>query len=282
MTPLPLRGASSLGDRDISPRSFDRRLPVISGKKIAKKACSGRQAFWAVTVVFLAGCVGQPDGDSDMWSSEVAAEGSTLGHDGTVRGILVMGPEVRTFKPCAENTELWAIPVESVLRAYDALTSEAYEPLFVEVEGGREVAPASGPAAGHSGQIRLANLLRAEPVGQGLGCGESLVSVAFRASGHEPFWHVRVLSDRITLASREIPSTIFREGLPIPLDNGWRFEAESVGPETVSLRLDLIRGSCLDPTSGSLYTWTALLDVGGFVRSGCAWEGELAPGRATN
>ena len=55
-----------MGDRDISPRSFDRRLPVISGKKIAKKACSGRQAFWAVTVIFLAGCVGEPDGEQSL------------------------------------------------------------------------------------------------------------------------------------------------------------------------------------------------------------------------
>ena len=83
------------------------------------------------------------------------------------------------------------------------------------------------------------------------------------------------------LATPEIPSTIFSESPPIPIDNGWRFEAESDGAETIRLRLELIRASCVDSVSGSLYTWTASLDVGGVVRTGCAWEGDLALDRGT-
>ena len=240
-----------------------------------------KQGLWLVAAITAVGCLEELSRDLDPSSSIEAAERIPTLSGGIVQGILVMGPEVRTFKPCAENTELWAVPVKSILDAYGALTSEPYQPLFVEADSEYEEASRSGPSARYPGQVRLVNLLRAEPVGEGLGCEDSLLGVAYRASGHDPFWHVRVLSDRITLATPEIPSTIFSEAPPMPIDNGWRFEGESDGPETVRLRLELIRASCVDSVSGSLYTWTAYLDVGGVVRTGCAWEGGLALDRDT-
>ncbi|MDE3004311.1 MAG: hypothetical protein OXU38_13745 [Gemmatimonadota bacterium] len=200
---------------------------------------------------------------------------------GVTRGMMVMGPEVRTLKPCEEETELWLVPIESVQRAYEALASEPHAPVFVEVEGIREPAPAVGFGADYSGQLRLTSLIRAESAVEGLGCDENLLETVFRATGQEPFWHVRVLRDRIVLATPDIPSTIFSGARPFPLDDGWRFEALSTGPETVHLRLDVTRGSCTDSMVGSMYTWVASLNVGGQVRRGCAWEGRLAPGRGS-
>ena len=202
------------------------------------------------------------------------------GVGGVMRGTMVMGPEERILKPCQEETELWLVPIESVQRAYEALESEPHTPVFVEVEGVREPAPAVGFGADYSGQLRLSSLIRAESAVEGLGCEENLLETVFRATGQEPFWHIRVLHDRIALATPDIPSTIFSEARPLPLDEGWRFEALSTGPETVQLRLDVTRGSCSDSMTGSIYTWVAVLNVGGQVRRGCAWEGRLAPGRA--
>lgn len=238
------------------------------------------------TWVFALAACGAESGDEvgDTPASSPSAVGSAPAAvmDGIVRGMLVMGPEVRTLKPCDEETELWVIPVESVQRAYDQLASEPYAPVFVEVEGSREASPASGFGADYPGQLRLTALHRAEPAEEGFGCGEQLRGVVFRAGGQEPFWHVRVLADRITLATPEIPSTVFAQARPIPLDDGWRFESLSSGPETVQLRLDLTRGRCTDSMVGSVYTWTAMLDVGGELRRGCAWEGALAPGRSAS
>ena len=239
-----------------------------------------RQLTAATAVVVLVAC--STDVRDELGSpaeSEPEASQPAPSQDGVLSGMLVMGPEVRTLKPCAEETELWVIPVESVQRAYDALAQEAYAPVFVEVEGVREAAPAAGFGADYPGQLRLSSLLRAESADEGFGCGEDLTDILFKASGQEPFWHVRVLAGRITLATPEIPSTIFSGARPIPLENGWRFESLSTGPETVQLRLDLIRGQCSDSMAGSVYTWVATLDVGGEVRRGCAWEGALAPGR---
>ena len=255
--------------------------PSSRSEEIKKSTHSVNQGLWMIAAIAAVGCLGESSRDIDRSSSGEVVEQFPLLRDGLVRGILVMGPEVRTFKPCAEDTELWAVPMKSILDAYGALTAEPYQPVFVEVDSEHEEAPRSGPGARYPGQLRLVNLLRAEPVGEGLGCEDSLLGVAYKASGHDPFWHVRVLSERIALASPEIPSTIFNGASPIPLDNGWRFEAQSAGPETVWLRLELIRASCVDSVSGSLYTWTASLDVGGVVRTGCAWEGDLALDRGT-
>lgn len=255
--------------------------PAGRREKIARSTLHLIKVCWITTGAALSGCVGETSSASDVPSFGERGQQVALKSGGIVQGILVMGPEVRTFKPCAENAEFWAVPVKSILDAYGALAAEPYQPVFVEVDTEHEEPSRSGPGARYPGQLRLVSLLRAEPIGEGLGCEESLVDVAYRASGHDPFWHVRVLSDRIMLATPEIPSTIFSEASPIPVDNGWRFEAESDGPETVSLNLELIRASCVDSVSGSLYTWTASLDVGGVVRTGCAWEGDLALGRGT-
>lgn len=224
-------------------------------------------------------CTSEPDTDRDTPGLTEQQEAETTPAEGVTRGWLVMGPEVRTLTPCGEQAELWVIPVESVQRAYDGLAPEAYAPVFVEVRGRRESAPSAGFGADYAGQLRLSALLRAESATEGFGCREDVDGFAFKATGQEPFWHVRVLSDRITLATLEIPSTIFAASSPIPMDGGWRFESVSTGPETVQLRLEVRRGPCSDTMIGSVYTWEATLDVGGEVRRGCAWEGALAPGR---
>lgn len=227
----------------------------------------------------LVACTAEEDADRNTPGVTEDAGSETTPAEGVTRGVLVMGPEVRTLTPCGEPTELWVIPVESVQRAYDALAPEAYAPVFVEVRGRREPAPSAGFGADYAGQLRLSTLLRADSASEGFGCREDVDGFAFKATGQEPFWHVRVLSDRITLATMEIPSTIFAGSAPIPTDSGWRFESVSTGPETVELRLEIRRGPCTDAMAGSVYTWEATLDVGGEVRRGCAWEGALAPGR---
>jgi len=232
-----------------------------------------------MAIAVLAGCDAEQESDRDgSGVREEAPESAPV--EAVTRGMLVMGPEIRTLKPCDEQAELWVIPVESVQRAYDALAPEAYAPVFVEVRGRRESAPSAGYGAEYPSQLRLSALARAESATEGFGCSEDVDGFAFKATGQEPFWHVRVLQDRITLSTLEIPSTIFEGSAPIPMDGGWRYESVSSGPETVQLRLEIRRGPCTDPMVGSVYTWVSTVDVGGEVRRGCAWEGSLAPGRS--
>lgn len=239
------------------------------------------RSFAAVAAVLVLVACSTDAEDQPESLADVEGEAGQLmpSQDGVLSGMLVMGPEVRTFKPCAEETELWVIPMESVQRAYDEVAKEAYAPVFVEVDGVREAAPAAGFGADYPGQVRLVSLLRAESADEGFGCGEELTDVLFKASGQEPFWYLRVFTERITLATPNIPPTIFAGARPLPLENGWRFESLSTGPETLQLRLDLSREQCSESMTGSVYTWMATLDIGGEVRRGCAWEGALAPGR---
>lgn len=232
-------------------------------------------------VLLLLGCGGAGSDGPDPVGEQVAAETTSAESGPTVvRGMLVLGPEVRSLKPCDEETELWVIPIESVQEAYESLAESQYAPVFVEVMAVRESAPSTGFGADYSGQLRLTELRRAAPANEGFGCSEDLGPIMFRASGQEPFWHVRVSPDRIVLSTPEIPETVFEGASPARLDDGWRFESRSTGPEPLPLQLDLERGTCSDSMVGAIYSWTATLNVGGDVRTGCAWEGALSPGRS--
>jgi uncharacterized membrane protein len=95
----------------------------------------------------------------------------------------------------------------------------------------------------------------------------------------EPFWGLRVTESSIVFSTPEIPETVFEVVEPSFSSGGWVYETASAGPESITLRLELSPDRCSDSMVGSMYSWTALVDIGGQVRRGCAWEGALAPGR---
>lgn len=196
-----------------------------------------------------------------------------------VRGFLVLGPEVRSIKPCDEDRELWVMPGTATREAYEELSREPYAPVFVEVEGVVGEPPASGGGADYAAQLTVSDLRRAAPADEGFGCREDLSGVAFRASGVEPFWGLRVSGGSIVYSTPDIPETMFDGADPVPSSGGWVYESVSAGPESIAIRLTLSPERCRDSMVGAIYTWTAEVDIGGVVRRGCAYEGALAPGR---
>ncbi len=116
-----------------------------------------------------------------------------------LRGHVVLGHEVRTFQPCGEASELWVIPTAELRSAYDALSHEPYQPVFAELRGELRPPPESGFGAEYQGQLQVLTVMRAAPATEGHGCAEDLTGIAFRASGNEPFWHLRVTRDSIRL-----------------------------------------------------------------------------------
>ena len=74
-----------------------------------------------MTLTAFAACTAEQETDRGTPGLSEDAGVGTIPAEGVTRGMLVMGPEVRTLEPCDEQTELWVIPVESVQRAYDAL-----------------------------------------------------------------------------------------------------------------------------------------------------------------
>lgn len=195
-----------------------------------------------------------------------------------MRGVVVLGPEVRSIKPCNEDRELWVVPIADVTAAYRSLSREPYAPVFVEVEGEIAPAPTEGFGAEYAEQLTVTAFRRASPAEEGFGCAEDVSAFAFRASGVEPFWGLRVRESSIVFSTPEIPETVFEIVDPAFAGGAWVYETVSAGPEPITLRLELSPEPCSDTMLGSIYTWSAKVDIAGEPREGCAWEGALAPG----
>jgi putative lipoprotein len=217
-------------------------------------------------------------GDAPAESPEPDGPAERFG-TGVVRGFVVLGHEVRSIKPCDEEGELWVVPTTDVTAAYEALSREAYAPVFVEVEGSIGPAPDSGFGTEYDEQLTVTAFRRASPAEEGFGCSEDVSTFAFRAAGVEPFWGLRVTASSIVFSTPEIPETVFEVVEPAFSGGGWVYETVSAGPEPITLRLEVRPERCSDSMLGSIYSWSASADVGGQVRVGCAWEGALAPGR---
>lgn len=217
-------------------------------------------------------------GDAPAESPEPDGPAERFGM-GVVRGFVVLGHEVRSIKPCDEERELWVVPTTDVTAAYEALSREPYAPVFVEVEGDIGPAPDSGFGAEYDEQLTVTVFRRAAPAEESFGCSEDVSTFAFRASGVEPFWGLRVTASSIVFSTPEIPETVFEVVEPAFSAGGWVYETVSAGPEPITLRLELRPERCSDSMLGSIYSWSATANIGGQVHVGCAWEGALAPGR---
>ena len=226
-----------------------------------------------------AACEPVSDGESEagpVIAGEITASASGVS---LVRGFLVLGLEVRSIKPCAEDRELWVIPTGELLEAYDALSGEPYAPVFVEVEALLSPSPETGFGADYQGLLTVRELRRAAPADEGFGCGEDVSTFAFRASGEEPFWHLRVTPSGIFLSTSDIPETVFEPVSPIRFGDGWAYESRAAGPEAITIRAVFQAGPCSDSMVGAIFTWTASVEIGADVSTGCAWEGMDAPNR---
>lgn len=232
---------------------------------------------WLVILVLVA--CGGADTPLPQESDETeAGEADTMvATSETVRGFLVLGPEVRSLKPCEMDAELWVIPTEDVVSVYDALSGAEYEAVFVEVDATVGPPPASGFGADYSGLLTIRSLLRAEPSTEGVGCSEALETFAFRATGQEPFWHLRIGPDAMLLSTPSVPETIFSAAEATAAADGWSYTSVSEGPESLTIVATLRRETCTDSMSGAVYSWVAEVSIGADDVQGCAWEGGLAP-----
>lgn len=235
-------------------------------------------ALGAGVGIVLAGCAPTDSADGDgseealpSVSTEITASNSLM------RGFLVLGPEVRSIKPCDEDAELWVIPTAEVEEVYESLSGEAYDAIFIEADAVVGPAPASGFGADYSGLVTIRSLRRAEPSSEGFGCEESVDAFEFRATGQEPFWHLRVTPDGLLLSTPLIPSTVFEATPASMAAGGWEYTSESSGPEALAITAIFREGRCSDTMTGAVFSWTAELDIGGEQLRGCAWEGALAP-----
>ena len=88
-----------------------------------------------------------------------------------MRGWLVMGHEVRSFRPCGTQQELWLMgdspALDEIKAEYSAASQDTgpYTPLFVHITGRRVTAPGDGFGANFSGGLTVNRVEQVWPQG---------------------------------------------------------------------------------------------------------------------
>ena len=84
-----------------------------------------------------------------------------------VEGFFVWGHEVRSFRPCGSEEELWAVGdpevMEPLIAAHQQLTDKPYQGVYVRFRGRMSDAERPGFAADFAGMFRVVKVLEIRP-----------------------------------------------------------------------------------------------------------------------
>jgi len=189
---------------------------------------------------------------------------------GAFRGHLVLGHEVRSFKPCGSDQESWVLDRTGgdLWDVYRKLTNEPYQPIYVEVRGLTGPAPQDGFGAQYDNQLTIVELRRAGV--ETRGCEEDLKGFDFHASGNEPFWNVIISKDAIVFSELGKPSLTFLYAQPRVSAGRWGYSGKDDGT-SIEMVIEEIR--CIDSMSGEHFSFAAKVVLDGRPYKGCAREG---------
>jgi len=215
----------------------------------------------SLTGLLLLSCAPEPSaGILDQTAPEVSR----------FRGELTLGHESRSFRPCGAGQDDRVVDETAggeLWRVHEELSSEPYQPLYVEVLGSLNPAPADGFGAGRRRQINITELLRAQR--EGRGCAEDLSRFAFRAAGNEPSWNVVVSEAGIAYSELGGPR---RLEFPYNPPQGTAYRSELLAPN-FQIEIAFEEGRCIDTMSGERFSHTATVRFNGKEMTGCGYEG---------
>jgi len=198
----------------------------------------------------------------------------------TFRGHLVLGHEVRSFKPCGSDQESWVLDSTGgdLWEVYRKLTNEPYKPIYVEVRGLTGPAPRDGFGAEYDNQLTIVELRRAGA--ETRGCEEDLGGFDFRASGNEPFWNVIISKDAVVFSELGKPQLTFPYAQPRVSATTWGYSSKN---DRTNIEIIINEIRCIDSMSGEHFSFAAKVLFNGRVYTGCVREGwRESPGDATS
>ncbi len=116
----------------------------------------------AVAVGF--GC-GHPNESGDLQPTAVAGDEAAAGE--VADGLFVWGHEVRSFRPCGSEMELWVVGAPEVMDPLVAeqrkLTDGPYQPVYVRLVGEVSGPPEDGFGADYDGTFGVRDVLEVRP-----------------------------------------------------------------------------------------------------------------------
>ncbi len=186
------------------------------------------------------------------------------------RGHLVLGHEVRSFKPCGSDQESWVLDRTGgdLSDVYKKLTNQPYQPIYVEVRGLTGPPPRDGFGAEYDNQLTIIQLRRAGV--EARGCEEDLGGFEFSASGNEPFWNVLISKDAMVFSELAEPRLTFPYAQP-RISAGRRGYTSKNDRRSIEIIIDEVR--CIDSMSGEHFSFAAKVVLNGRTYTGCAREG---------
>lgn len=194
-------------------------------------------------------------------------------HSLIFRGHLVLGHEVRSFKPCGKDIEYWVLDRTGgeLWKVYRKLTRKPYEAMYAEVRGQLEASPSHGFGADYDPQLTVTELRRAGV--ETHGCGEDLAGIEFRASGNEPFWNVQISESGIIFSQLGKPKLMFPYA-PSSASGGWQAYSSRIDePVQHGIEIALREKRCIDSMSGEHFSFAAQVSIDSHMYAGCAREG---------
>ncbi|MGD9141055.1 MAG: hypothetical protein PVJ42_05895 [bacterium] len=225
----------------------------------------------ALMALLAAGC---GSGDSSGKHNE-AASGSGAPVE-VVKGFAVHGHEVRAFRPCGTDEEVWVIDRTGVLWDVHkglALGREPYEELFAVVMGRFGPPPEDGFGAEYGRALEVTEVIYVAL--EGFRCNLDLDSFRYRTFGNEPFWSASISPDGIVLRMPGYEDRSWTDIDERPFDGGIMFSAD--GPPG-QVRIRIFELPCRDTMSGAYFASSAEMRLGHDTFRGCALRGTARPG----
>jgi putative lipoprotein len=130
---------------------------------------------WLAEVAVVTGLLATGCGDRGTEPAAVPVHGvGPTAVENSLKGLCVIGHEVRTFVPCGSEKVYWIEADEASLErlqtAVGEYTDEPYEPFFAEIIGRLTEEAGEGFAADYDGQVMVDTLVRVAPASE-LDCG---------------------------------------------------------------------------------------------------------------
>lgn len=195
-----------------------------------------------------------------------------------LRGHLVIGHEVRSFKPCDSEQDLWVIDETGgdLAGLYETLTSGVYQDLYAVVLGEVGPSPSDGFGADYAGSVTVAALRHAAP--ESHACSEDLFGIKVQATGNEPFWRVDIRTEGILLTELGSEDRFFSSTSISAQEGGlqqFRGTAASAGGQSsgASIVVTIDEHPCRDSMSGAYFSYVARVEVDDRELVGCARQG---------
>lgn len=185
------------------------------------------------------------------------------------RGTVVWGHETRSFTECSSAREAWisVAPGSDLADSYRQLATEPYQPLYMEVDAIWTKGPGEGFGADFQNSMLVYGVRRAER--EGFGCDQKADGFLYRARGNEPSWRLDLRDDLVEFVSMDGEQTYLSPEMRTGADTVY----VSVGEDNARIELLVVAERCVDSMSGSVFAYSATVDIGDRQLTGCAIDG---------